>query len=503
MSGNNLSFGVKIAALGTLFSVCSSSAEVLKSPEEISEEIQSQYYIREKIPTPKDIVLEAGGIAILPDKKVAVSSRRGDIWVCTGAYGDDLSQVKWTRYATGLHEPFGIFYKDGSIFATTRSEIKKMTDVDGDGIADSYETLHDSWGMNGDYHEYNFGSTPDKDGNIWVVHCLTGSGRAKSDWRGWAFRYSIDGTKTIPTCAGIRSPGGIGFNSVGDCFYTDNQGLWNGSSSLKWLKPGSFQGNPTGNKFAKDLDFPEPPVPKDNSTTQKEYERDNRVQRPAVIFPHGVVGQSPTGIIPDATEGKFGPFTGQVLVGEQTNSQVQRVFLEKIKGQYQGAVWHLLDGFGSGIVPIKMGEDATLFAGGTNRGWASKGPNPFSLERVKWTGEDPFEMKEVRSTKDGFIITFTDELKDHASGDSANFTMNAWTYQYRSKYGSKGLVDEYKPKVTKATILADKKSVRIVVDKLTKGHVHHIKLSDKIISKNDAEIWHKDVYYTLNEFGSE
>ena len=69
--------------------------------------------------------------------------------------------------------------------------------------------------------------------------------------------------------------------------------------------------------------------------------------------------------------------------------------------------------------------------------------------------------------------------------------------------GSKGLVDEYKPKVTKATILADKKSVRIVVDKLTKGHVHHIKLSDKIISKNGTEIWHKDVYYTLNEFGNE
>jgi len=451
------------------------------------------------IPDDDKVVLEAGGLAILPDKKVAVSSRRGDIWVCTGAYEEDLSKVTWQRFATGLHEPLGIFYKDGSIFATTRSEIKKMTDLDGDGVADSYMTINDSWGTSGDYHEYNFGSTPDKNGHIWVVHCLTGSSKALSNSRGWAFRYSMDGKEAIPTCAGIRSPGGIGFNAEGECFYTDNQGLWNGSSSLKWLKPGNFQGNPTGNKYAKGLGFPEQPQPNDNSTTQAEYDKDNRIARPAVFLPHGLVGQSPTGIITDSTEGKFGAFAGQLLIGEQTQSEVQRVFLEKVKGQYQGAVWKMLEGFESGIVPIKMGEDATLFAGGTNRGWASKGHKPFSFERVRWTGKTPFEMKEVKVTNDGFTISFTEALKDNAAADLKNYKMNAWTYQYRSGYGSKGLVGEYKPKVTKATIAEDKMSVRIVVDKLTLGHVHHIKLSDKITSVSDKTVWHKDVYYTINE----
>ena len=49
-----------------------------------------------------------------------------------------------------------------------------------------------------------------------VVHCLTGSGGAsqKSPWRGWCYRYNLDGTAT-PTCPGIRSPGGIGFNKLG------------------------------------------------------------------------------------------------------------------------------------------------------------------------------------------------------------------------------------------------------------------------------------------------
>lgn len=159
----------------------------------------------------------------------------------------------------------------------------------------------------------------------------------------------------------------------------------------------------------------------------------------------------------------------------------------------------MLEGFQSGIVPIKMGEDATLFTGGTNRGWSSKGPKPYSFERVRWTGKTPFEMHEVKVTNDGFIITFTEALKDSAAADAANYKMEAWTYQYRSKYGSQGLKERYSPKVTKATISPDKKSVRITVDKLTRGHIHHIKLSEKIVSVKDSPLWHKDVYYTLNE----
>ena len=465
-----------------------------------SEEKQDQFYQREEIPTPEDIVLEASGITILPDQKVAVSSRRGDIWICEGAYGEDLSKVSWTLYASGLHEPLGISYHEGSIYATTRQEITKLSDLDGDGKADRFDTVNDNWGIKGDYHEYNFGSDPDKDGNIWVVHCLTGSSSAKSDWRGWAFRYSIDGKEAIPTASGIRSPGGIGFNHLGDCFYTDNQGLWNGSSSLKWLKPGSFQGNPSGNKYHTLANLPKPPQPNDNSTYQKEYERDNRIQRPAVILPHGTLGQSPTGIIYDNTDGQFGPFTEQLFIGEQTHSEVQRIFLEKVKGQYQGAAWKFLSGFKSGLVPIKLGEDATLFAGGTNRGWGSKGGKTFTFERVKWNGKTPFEMHEVKLTKNGFLISFTEPLKGDAANNIQNYSMKAYTYQYRSKYGSEGLIDEYIPKVTNAVLSSDKKSVEISVDKRTEGHVHHISLSDAILSESDQTLWHKDVYYTLNEF---
>ena len=300
----------------------------------------SEYYVREEIPLPEGEVMEIGSIALMPDQKVAVTTRRGDLWICEGAHGEDLSLVKWSLFARGLHEPFGMFYQDGWFTLTQRPEITKLRDRDGDGRADEFRTLAAPWGISGDYHEYNFGSDPDKDGNIWTVSCLTGSSGARADWRGWAFRVSPDG-KAEPVCSGVRSPGGIGFNREGDAFYMDNQGLWNGSSALKHLKPGGFMGNPSGNKFHALAGLPEPPNPKSDSRMETERKRFPKLVPPAVIFPHGKIGQSPTGVIWDQTDGKFGPFAGQVFVGEQCHSQVQRVFLEKVNGVYQGAVWHL------------------------------------------------------------------------------------------------------------------------------------------------------------------
>lgn len=457
---------------------------------------QEDYYVREEIPTPPTVVFEASSIAIMPGKKVAVATRRGDVWVVEGAYGEDLSKVKWTRYAEGLHEPLGMYYKEGSLFLVQRPEFTKLTDVDGDGRADRFETINQDWGINGDYHEFAFGSEPDKKGDVWMVLCLTGSANADSDWRGWCMRLTPEG-KMVPTASGIRSPGGIGFNAEGDAFYTDNQGLWNGSSSLKWLKPGSFQGNPTGNKFHKLAGLPAPPEPISDSRVLAERDKFPTFIPPAVIFPHARVGQSPTAVITDETKGEFGPFAGQVLVGEQTNSEVQRVYLEKVKGLYQGAVWHLLDGFRCGIVPMKMGEDATLFVGGTNRGWASRGGKPFSFERVRWTGKTPFEMHEIHALPDGFEITFTEAIDPESVKKAESITCQAWTYILRKEYGSPE-VDQATPVVESITVGADKKSIRLKMKGLVRGHVHHL-MMPQLLAADGKALWHNDVYYTLNE----
>jgi hypothetical protein len=459
---------------------------------------QSDFYDRQEIPLPPGEVMEISSIALMPDQQVAVATRRGDVWICSGAYGSDLSKVTWKKFARDLHEPLGMFWKNGSLWLTQRPEVSRLQDSDGDGKADVFETICDAWGIKGDYHEYAFGSTPDKDGNIWVALCLTGSFTADSDWRGWALRITPDG-KMIPTCSGLRSPGGIGMNAEGDMFMTDNQGIWNGSSSVKWLKPGSFQGCPVGNKFHTLANLPAPPEVQDKSRILTERLKYPEFIPPAVVLPHATVGQSPTGIACDQSGGKFGPWENQLYVGEQTFSEVQRLCLEKVNGIYQGAVFHFLDGFRAGIIPIRFDNDAgVIFVGGSNRGWASRGGKPFSFERVTWNGKTPFEMKTITAEPDGFNVTFTEPVDPATAGDPASYAMDTFTYILQAEYGSPQ-VDATQATVTAAAVSPDRKSVRLTIDGLVRGHVHHLEAKGVKSAVGGQPLWHPEGWYTLNE----
>ena len=462
--------------------------------------VESDYYPITTIPLPEGEVIEVSGIDILPGNKVAISSRRGDIFVGEEVWGDDPNP-KWTLYARGLHEALGISWKDGWLYATQRPEVTRMKDRDGDGRADVFETVADDWGINGDYHEYAFGTRHDKNGDIWVVLCLTGSGGAddRSPFRGWCMRVTEEG-ECIPTGYGIRSPGGIGFNHLGDVFYCDNQGLWNGSSSLKHLRPGGFQGNPTGNKYFALTDAlgPKPLEPESGSRIEIERKKLPDLVPPPVVLPHGKVGNSPAGIECDETNGKFGPFKNQLFVSEQTHSKVLRVFLEKVNGFYQGAVFPFLEGFGSGNIVARFAPDGSMFTGGTNRGWGSRGKSPFSFQRVNWTGKIPFEVHEMRVKPDGFELTFTQPADEKSLADVSSYTMESYTYIYQKGYGSP-VVDKTEPVIAKAIPGKNGKSVRLIVDGMVKGNVHELKMPGIRLKDSEQSLLHDVAYYTLNE----
>ena len=459
---------------------------------------EEDYYTITELPIPEEAVVEAGSIEIMPEGKLAVSSRRGEIYTIANAFKDSPGKPEWNLYAQGLHEVLGLSFYNGALYATQRPEITRIVDNDNDGRADLFECVSSDWGINGDYHEYIFGSRPDKDGNIWTVLCLTGSGGASSDFRGWCLRIAPDG-RMIPTCSGVRSPGGIGENHLGDMFYCDNQGPWNGSSSLKHLKPGGFVGNPTGNKYYELTDAigQRPADPESGSRIDTERRRIPELVPPACVLPHGAMGQSPAGIACDISGGKFGPFKNQLFIAEQTKSCIQRVFLEKVNGVYQGACFPFLKGFGSGNVSVRFAPDGSLFTGGTNRGWGSTGRKPHALERVDWTGETPFEILEMKAAKDGFILSFTQEVDPETAGDPASYSMDCYTYIYQSRYGSP-VVDKTNPQITDVAVAPDRRSVRLKIDGIVKGNVHELKLPG-LKNTTGHGLLHPIGYYTLNE----
>src|SRR5205814_5007918 len=148
-------------------------------------------------------------------------TRRGEIWLVDKPLTEQPEDAKFSLFASGLHEVLGLAWRDASLYCVQRAEVTRIKDENGDGHADVFQNVSDGWGLTGDYHEYAFGSKFDREGKLWVPLCLTGSFSSDALFRGWCLRVTPDG-KTIPTCSGLRSPGGIGAHAAGAMFYTEN-----------------------------------------------------------------------------------------------------------------------------------------------------------------------------------------------------------------------------------------------------------------------------------------
>lgn len=483
-------FGAWWAAPALLIALSASAEE--KRPTE------ADYYPITRFETPKGVELEAAGFQLMPDGRMAVCSRRGEVWMIDRPFDNAVKPEQFKRFAHGLHEPLSLAYRDGWLYVTQRCDVSRLRDKDGDGEADEFEVAGDGWEITGDYHEYAFGSKFDRDGNLWVVLCLTGSFDSNCKYRGWCLRITPDG-KTIPTASGIRSPGGIGSNAAGEMFYTDNQGPWNGTCALKRLIPGKFVGHPAGNKWydlARDAMGPRPADPASGSRFIVEAGKIPEYEPPTILFPYSKMGKSASGVVCDTTGGKFGPFAGQMFVGDQSDSTVMRCCLEKVQGHYQGACFPFREGIGSGTLGMELTADGSMFIGGTNRGWGSRGPLPFSVERMNWTGKTPFEIHEMRVRPDGFELTFTEPVDPVSAGDVKSYQLQTYAYIYQASYGSPE-VDHTTPTIKSAVVSADRKSVRLAIGGLQLGHVHELHC-DGVRSASGLPLLHPQAYYTLN-----
>lgn len=475
----------------------SAGAQDVSAPDAVTE---ADYYAITPLPIPDDIVLEVGGMAALPDGRLAVSTRRGEVWMIENPTMEGDEAPHYRRFAHGLHEPLGLAYRDGALYTHQRGELTRLRDTNGDGVADRYDAIH-TWPLAGNYHEYSYGPMILPDGDLFVTLNLAwvGQGASLAPWSGWALSVSPEGEVT-PVAAGMRSPAGFGTNAEGDIFYAENQGDWVGAGRISHVERGDFLGHPASLRWS---DRPESPlalapedVPDTGAPMHEVVERVPNLKLPAVWFPQGIMGISTSDILVDSTGGAFGPFEGQLFVGDQGQSKVMRVFLEEVKGAYQGIVFPFRSGFHSGVLRLSWGADGSLLAGMTNRGWSSTGEASYGIDRLQWTGKMPFEMKEVRARPDGFEITFTQPVDRALASNPANYQITGFTYHYHSSYGS-DVVGRQSAPITAVQVADDGQSVRIAADSLRAGYVHEIRLGD-VTSASGVPLLHDAGYYTLN-----
>lgn len=464
-------------------------------------EAEGRYSVIEDLPAPPSgDVLEVGCLQVLPGDRLAVGTRRGVILIAHRISSPDPSKITWTVFARGLFEPLGMQWREAeqALYVIQKTEFTRVLDRDGDGRADRFETVTDRWPFSGEYHEFAFSAPPNADGSTWITLCLTGSGSSPYRWRGWGMLVGQDGS-IAPAASGIRSPGGMGQDSSGAVYYCDNQGPWNGTSSLKELRRGGFLGSPTGNRWYQDApaDLGKRPVdPLPNSRIAAERKRIPAFIPPAVLFPHGIIGQSPTQIVCDRT-GATGPFKDQLFVAEQTFSQIQRVIIERVNGVTQGTVIPYRSGFNTGSIGLQLLDNGMFFCGGSNRGWGSRGRSPWGLQRLRPTGGTPFEIASVATLHDGFRLSFTAPVDPASVKDPASYQLAAWTYIYQTTYGSPQ-VDRITPRITGIEPAADGRSVVLRVADRRIGHVHELALKG-VRAADGAPLLHPVAYTTINE----
>lgn len=445
------------------------------------------------------ITLEVSGMDWLPDGRLAVVIRKGEVWVLSNVHAAKASDVVFKRFASGLHEPLGLRVDGDSLLVMQRGELTRLRDTNGDGEADEYLTEAHGWNVSGAYHGYAYGPKRDGQGNDWMTLNVDMGDHSnnKIGWRGWAIIKQPEGG-IAPMCAGFRSPCGLGANREGDMFCVDQQGTWVPATPVFHLRKGIFALNPEG---LDSQNLPGSPlhieVPIPNKVPYPEAIRTvPQMVPPAVWLPYNKVGRSGTDIALCDQQGKFGPFDGQLLIAEFTDAKVSRVCLEKVDGEYQGAAFPFLGGFASGIVRLSFSKEGDLFVGMTSRGWSSLGTRAYGLQRVHWNGQTAFAIKEMHAKPDGFELVFTEPVDATTAGNPASYAMSSYTYLYSGAYGS----DEIDPqtlKITSAVVSDDKLSVQLKVEGLRPLYVHELH-ADGVTTPTGSKLEHAAAYYTLN-----
>jgi len=447
---------------------------------------EDAHYPKATIPIPEQIVLEVGGLDTMPDGRAVVCTRRGDVFLVDWSDDEAPFDASYTLFASGLHEPLGLEVREEegqvAVYCVQRAELTRMVDEDGDDRADLYETVTDAWGVSGNYHEFAFGPKFDADGNAWVtlnVGFCGSLGKSVVPYRGWALKVTPEG-ELIPVCDGLRSPNGIGFLPDGAPFYVDNQGDYVGTCKMSLLAEDSWHGHPSTLRWREGLaGF--------GSSPQR--------QRPAVWFPYRKMGQSTADIAtaPDT----FGPFGGQLFCGDQTDAEVLRVFLERVKGVYQGACFPFRENLDCGVNRIAFDGKSGMLVGQTDRGWGSIGRKRYGLQRVWLSDEPAFEILRMRAAPDGFVLEFTHDIDPDTAGDPDSYSVVSYTYEYHRPYGSDEMETETLD-VRDVNLLSDR-AAHVVIDGLRsggEGFVHEFHVPG-VRNAEGEPLLHDRAYYTL------
>ena len=426
--------------------------------------------------------------------ELAVPSRRGKVYIVSNVTGTNAAAISFQTFATGLEEPLGLKVVNDSIYICEREQLLRLVDTNNDGTVDRKDTIAKAPG--GTTRSEWFYGLEYKDGFFYCGFALAfiNGGNILNPPphanRGTLAKINKATGAIEYIAGGLRTPDGIGLNPDGEMFTTDNDGEWVPCDKFMNIKQGRFYGVHTTPAGLFDT-----PVtsPHDNSHTTP----------PAVWFPHGDVALSPS----QPLYINSGMYQGQFFVGDVVYGGIQRVFLEKVAGEYQGCVFLFTQGLEAGVGRLAFGPDGNLYVGGLGAGttpgdWFQTGKLKYGLQKMTRNTASVFEMKSVKSRPQGLEIEFFSEVDPVTAGQVAGYFVEKYGYTPTSAYGGN------KESVTTLTVNsvqvnADNKRVYLQINSgLQTNKVIHIRLNSTLKSATNQTPWTTEAWYTINAIGT-
>ena len=464
------------------------------------EERLSDFYTIENIPLPEGLMAEVGGMDFMPDGRMIACFHRGEVMTY------DVETQQWKVFAEGLHDPLGVHViSNREVWVMQRPELTKLVDNDGDGVAEEYMVITDDFGMSGNYHEFAYGPEPDGHGDFFIaLNCASGNagiwdelrgaynplgreGKMYScvPYRGWVMKLDQEGN-LMPWAYGFRSPNGLGTDQEGNLFVTDNQGDWLGTSKLYHVEKDHFYGHVSSLVWQPGWDI--------DPLTLPVATLDSMRTRAAVLFPQNIMADSPTQPLCIPKEIDFGPFAGQLLVGEMDFPRIMRVMLEKVKGKYQGACVSFMDSTGLTLGNNRMvfAPDGSLWVGKSQYAWVGER----GIQRIVYNGGTPMDVYTMNITPNGFDLTFTRPVDEALASHPENYQFQRYYYAYHEDYGSDRM-DITKVDVKTVDISEDGKKVSLTLSEMIPGYVYDLTIQN-LKSKKGVALKNSRLFYTAN-----
>jgi hypothetical protein len=393
------------------------------------------------------------------------------------------SGVTYTKIAEKLREPQGLKVVDGDIYVSEKHRLTKLVDADDDGVYEGKQTIA-TWPFDGNFHEFGFGLLY-KDGffylNLSVSINLGGATTVPqgSHDRGTHIKVNKDTGEVEYVAGGLRTPHGIGWGPEDEIFVTDNQGAWLPANKLIHIKPGKFY-----NHYTTEPDG-----------TPGRFD-DQKPTPPALWMPQNEIANSPS----QPVLIKNGPFAGQMFVADVTYGGIQRAFLEKVEGEYQGAYFRHTQGLESGITRMLVQDDGSIIVGGLGAGgnWGQAGKLNYGLQKLVPNGSTTFDVQKMELVEGGFKLTYTKPISDETLADLASkYTAKQWTYAPTSAYGGPKVQEETLD-VTEATVSPDKTVVTLKIDGLKPNRVVYVRSPRPFDAADGSKLLSTEAWYTLN-----